>query len=98
MQSAAATARQLSKILTVHPHVAESRRGSYRMWGEHGGSVLDRSDGGAARGVARSGGIIRSGGSRSRSGDAAVVGRLDERADRGGVLGAGGQRAALALG
>jgi hypothetical protein len=67
------------------------------MWGDNGGSIVDCSDVGGARGVARSGGIIRSGGSRSRSGDAAVAGRLDERTDCGGVLRAAGQRAALAL-
>ncbi len=67
------------------------------MWGDDGGSIVDCSDVGAARGVARSGGIIRSGGGRSRSGDAAVAGRLDQRSDCGGVLRAAGQRAALAL-
>src|SRR5216683_6030420 len=77
--------------------MAESRRGSYRMWGDDGGSIVDCSDVGAARGVARSGAIIRSGGGRSRSGDAAVAGGLDQRADCGGVLRAAGQRAALAL-
>src|SRR5216683_7525184 len=77
--------------------MAESRRGSYRMWGDDGGSIVDCSDVGAARGVARSGAIIRSGGGRSRSGDAAVAGRLAQRSDCGGVLRAAGQRAALAL-
>ena len=88
---------ELSKILTARPHMAESRRESYRMWGKHGGPVLDRSDGRAARDIAGSGGVIRPGGSRSGACDPAVAGWLDERADRGGVLRAAGQRAALAL-
>ena len=34
------------------------------MWGDDGGSIMDRSDVGAARDIAGSGGIIRSGGIR----------------------------------
>ena len=81
----------------THPHMAESRRESYRMWGDHVGPLMDRSDGRAARGIARSGGIIRSGGSGSGTCHPAVARRLDQRADCLGILRAAGQRAPLAL-
>src|SRR5712671_6866446 len=81
----------------VDPHMAESREGSYRMWGEHVGAVVDKGDGGAACRIARAGGLFRSGGSRPGACRLAVAGRMDERAHCGGVLRAGRQRAALAL-
>ena len=87
----------LSRILMDHPHMGDSRVGSYRMWGEHVGSVMDCSDRRAARGLARSGGLIRSRGSGSGTCHLAVAGRLDQRSDRLGILRAARQRAPLAL-
>ncbi len=67
------------------------------MWGDHVGAIMDRSDGRAARRIARSGRIIGAGGSGSGTSHPVVAGRLDQRADCGGVLRAARQRAALAL-
>src|SRR5437764_5471643 len=85
----------LSRIPLVNPHMAEPREGSYRMWGEHVGAVVDRGDGGPACRIAPAGGLFRSGGSRPGAWRLAVTGGMDERAHCGGVLRAGRQRAAL---
>src|SRR6202022_4079212 len=90
-------AEYLSRILKVHPHMAECRVESYRMWGEHVGSVMDCRERRAARGIARSGGFIRSRGRGAGAAHPAVAGRLDQRSDCFGILRAARQRAALAL-
>src|ERR1700674_1363748 len=81
----------------THPHMAESPRGSYRMWGDHVRAIMDRSDGRAESGVARSGRIIGAGGGGSGASHPVVAGRLDQRADCGGVLRTARQCTALAL-
>src|SRR6266849_8086773 len=68
----------LSRILKDHPHMAESRVESYRMWGEHVWSIMDCRDRRAARGIARSGGLIRSRGVGSGTRDIAVAGGVDQ--------------------
>src|SRR5712691_6214692 len=88
---------RLSRILMNHPHMAECAVESYRMWGEHVGSIMDCRERRAARGIARSGGFIRSRGSGSGTCRLAVAGGMDQRADCLGILRAGRQRAALAL-
>ena len=77
--------------------MAESRVESYRMWGEHVGSIMDSRDRRAARGIARSGGFMRSRGGGSGTCDIAVAGGVEQRSDCLGILRAAGQRAALAL-
>jgi transposase len=67
------------------------------MWGDRVGTIMDRSDGRATSGIARSGRLIGSGGSGSGTSHPVVAGGVDQRADCGGVLRAAGQRAALAL-
>ncbi len=79
------------------PHMAESPVESYRMWGERVRSVMDRRDRRARRGIARSGGFIRSRGGGSGTRHLTVAGRVDERSDCLGVLRAARQRAALAV-
>ncbi len=92
-----ADGEHLSRILTTHPHMAESAPWSYRMWGDDVGAIMDRSDGRAESGIAWSGQIVGTGGSGSGTSHPAVAGRLDQRADLGGVLRTGRQRAPLAL-
>src|SRR6266849_6449842 len=68
----------LSRILKDHPHMAESRVESYRMWGEHVWLIMDCRDRRAARGIAHSGGLIRSRGGGSGTRDIAVAGGVDQ--------------------
>src|SRR5229473_5468430 len=89
--------KYLSRILKDHPHMGESRVESYRMWGEHVWSIMDCRDRRAARGIARSGGLIRSRGGGSGTSDIAVAGGVDQRSDCLGVLRAARQRAPLAV-
>src|ERR1700736_2854603 len=67
------------------------------MWGDHVGSLMDRSDNRAARGIARAGRIIGSRGGGSGACHPAVAGGMDQRSDCFGILRAARQRAPLAL-
>lgn len=61
------------------------------MWRKRAEPVVDFGERRAARGIAGLGALVRSGGSGSRAGHPAVVGGLDQRADRRGVLRGHGQ-------